>query len=84
MIKVRLLRTGAKKQPKYRIVIADEQAKRDGRFIEIVGRYDPTTSPAQVEIKKDRYSYWKSVGAQPTKTVADLVKRYERTSRVSS
>jgi small subunit ribosomal protein S16 len=84
MIKVRLLRIGAKKQQKYRIVIADEQAKRDGRFIEIIGRYDPTTSPAQVEIKKDRYSYWKFVGAQPTKTVANLVKRYERTSRVSS
>jgi small subunit ribosomal protein S16 len=84
MIKVRLLRIGAKKQPKYRIVIADEQAKRDGRFIEIVGRYDPTTSPPQVEIKKDRYSYWKSVGAQPTKTVTNLVKRYERTCRVPS
>ena len=84
MIKVRLLRTGAKKQPKYRIVVADVQAKRDGRFIEIVGRYDPTTSPAQIDLKKDRYLYWKSVGAQPTKTVVDIVKRYERTSRVSS
>ncbi len=84
MIKVRLLRVGAKKQPKFRIVVADKSVKRDGRFIEIVGHYDPTSSPAKVGLKKDRYLYWRSVGAQPTKTVTDIVKRYEKTSRVSS
>jgi small subunit ribosomal protein S16 len=84
MIKVRLLRMGAKKQPKFRIVVADERAKRDGRFIEILGHYNPTISPAQVDIKKERYSYWKSVGAQPTKTVTELVRKYEKANRTPS
>lgn len=84
MVKIRLSRVGTKKQPKYRIVVAENQAKRSGRFIEIVGHYNPTTDPSSLEVKKDRYDYWASVGAVPTKAVADLVKRYERTSRISS
>ncbi|OGY26386.1 MAG: 30S ribosomal protein S16 [Candidatus Woykebacteria bacterium RBG_16_44_10] len=78
MVKLRLLRIGAKKQPKFRIVVADERGKRDGRFIEIVGHYDPNSEPAIIQLDKDRYSYWLSVGAQPTKSVTDLAKRYER------
>ena len=72
------MRTGAKKQPKYRIVIASKQEKRDGRYIEIIGQYDPNVDPAKVVVNTQRYRYWLGVGAQPTKTVFDLVKRYER------
>ena len=84
MVKLRLLRIGAKKQPKFRIVVADEQKKRDGRFIEIVGHYDPNTDPATIQLDKGRYSHWLSVGAQPTKSVADIAKKYERSHRISS
>lgn len=84
MVKIRLLRGGAKKQPKYRIVVADEQVKRDGRFIEIIGHYNPTANPAEISLNKDRYSHWLSVGAQPTKTVFDIARRYERADRVSN
>ena len=84
MVKIRLLRIGAKKQPKYRIVATDEQKKRDGAFIEMLGSYNPMSEPPEIVLKKDRYEYWISVGAQPTKSAHDLVKRYEKTSRVPS
>ncbi|HEX7456047.1 MAG TPA: 30S ribosomal protein S16 [Candidatus Nanoarchaeia archaeon] len=84
MVKIRLLRTGAKKRAKFRIVVADEQSKRNGRFIENIGHYNPTTDPAEVEIARERYLYWLSVGARPTKTVFDLFKKYEATRRVPS
>lgn len=85
MLKIRLARTGAKKQPQYRIVVADEQEKRDGRFIEIVGHYNPMVETTKkLELKKDRYLHWLSVGAQPTKAARDLFESYERISRVSS
>jgi small subunit ribosomal protein S16 len=82
MIKIRLLRTGARKKPKYRIVVASEQEKRDGRFIEIIGTYNPMTDPAKIDIKTDRYQHWVTKGAQPTKAASSLLKRYERISRV--
>lgn len=75
MVKIRLRRTGAKKQPSYRVVIADSRAPRDGRFIEIVGHYNPRTEPATFNIQEDRVLYWLSVGAQPTDTVQYLLKR---------
>lgn len=84
MVKIRLLRTGAKNQIKYRIVVTDQQRKRDGGFLEIVGNYDPIMDPPSIFIKDERYNHWLSVGAQPTKAVLDLYKRYERTSRVPS
>ena len=74
MIKLRLRRMGAKKRPFYRIVAAEHSSPRDGRFIEIVGHYDPLTNPATVVIKDDRVRHWISVGAQPTETVAALLK----------
>ena len=77
------MRSGAKNQTKYRVVVTDQQKKRDGGFIEIVGNYDPIMNPPSIVIKDDRYNHWLSVGAQPTKAVSDLYKRYERTSRVS-
>lgn len=75
MIKLRLRRMGAKKRPSYRIVAAEHSSPRDGRFIEIVGHYDPLTEPATVKINEERARYWLSVGAQPTETVAGLLKR---------
>ena len=75
MIKLRLRRTGAKKRPSYRIVAAEHSSPRDGRFIEIIGHYDPLTEPATVKVNAERAQYWLSVGAQPSETVAGLLKR---------
>ncbi len=75
MVKIRLRRVGAKKQPSYRVVVTDSRAPRDGRFIEIVGFYNPRTEPETVKIKEDRALYWLSVGAQPTEPVARLLKK---------
>lgn len=75
MIKLRLRRMGAKKRPFYRIVAAEHSSPRDGRFIEILGHYDPLTEPATVKVEAERIKYWLSVGAQPSETVAGLLKR---------
>src|SRR5690606_2394366 len=75
VIKLRLRRMGAKKRPSYRIVAADSRSPRDGRFIEIVGTYDPITDPATITLKADRIQHWLSVGAQPSDTVRDIIKR---------
>jgi small subunit ribosomal protein S16 len=75
VIKIRLRRTGAKKRPSYRIVAAEHSSPRDGRFIEILGHYDPLTEPATVKVNAERVKYWLSVGAQPSETVAGLLKR---------
>jgi small subunit ribosomal protein S16 len=74
-VKMRLRRIGAKKQPAYRIVIADARAPRDGRFIEIIGHYNPLTDPATVVIKNDRALYWLQQGAQPTDVVRAMLVR---------
>jgi small subunit ribosomal protein S16 len=73
-LKVRLARLGAKKKPYYRLVVADSQAKRDGRFLDIVGFYDPNRNPAYLEVKKELLDSWLSKGAIPTETVASLLK----------
>ncbi len=75
MLKLRLRRTGAKKRPSYRIVVAEHSSPRDGRFVEIIGHYNPLTEPATVKVDEDRARHWLSVGAQPTETVAGLLKR---------
>jgi small subunit ribosomal protein S16 len=74
MVKIRLRRIGAKKQPSYRVVVADSRSPRDGRFIEAVGFYNPRTEPETVTIKEDRVLYWLNVGAQPTEAVARLLR----------
>jgi small subunit ribosomal protein S16 len=74
MVKIRLRRTGAKKKPTYRVVVADSHAPRDGRFVEILGYYDPRTEPVTFNIEEDRALYWLSVGAQPTDVVEKLLK----------
>ena len=73
MIKLRLRRLGAKKRPSYRIVAADSRSPRDGRFIEVVGFYDPITNPATIRLDEERAKHWLSVGAQPTETVRDIL-----------
>lgn len=74
MVRIRLRRVGAKKQPSYRIVVADKDAPRDGRFIENIGFFNPRTEPETVELNADRALYWLSVGAQPSEAVARLLK----------
>jgi small subunit ribosomal protein S16 len=71
-VKIRLKRMGAKKNPFYRIVVADSRAPRDGRFIESLGHYDSTTQPAVVKIDEEKALEWLKKGAQPTDTVRDL------------
>ncbi len=84
MVRIRLRRTGLKGQPSYRLVIADKESPRDGRFLEIVGFYNPRTSPATLNIKEDRVFDWMSKGALPTESVAQLFRtagtdeRFER------
>ena len=73
MVRIRLRRMGAKKQPSYRIVVADKDAPRDGKFIENIGHYNPRTEPETVELDKDRAQYWISVGAQPSDAVRRLL-----------
>ncbi|MCL4498697.1 MAG: 30S ribosomal protein S16 [Chloroflexi bacterium] len=73
-VKMRLARVGAKKQPYYRVVIADARAPRDGRFIEIIGRYNPRTEPSTIEIDGEKAKDWLSKGAQPTDQVRNLLK----------
>jgi small subunit ribosomal protein S16 len=73
VIKLRLRRMGAKKQPSYRIVAAESSKPRDGRFIEIVGHYDPKTDPYTLNVNEERARYWLDHGAQPTETVRALL-----------
>ncbi|NLC95824.1 MAG: 30S ribosomal protein S16 [Bacilli bacterium] len=75
MVKLRLQRLGAKKRPFYRIVASDSRFPRDGRFIEIVGTYNPLTSPAEVKIDEEKALKWLNNGAQPTDTVRSLLSR---------
>ena len=75
MLKIRLNRTGARKKPSYRIVVAESTAPRDGKYIEIIGTYDPLTDPATVVLKEERAKHWLSVGAQPTERVVRLMAR---------
>lgn len=75
MVKIRLQRVGRKKKPAYRIVVAESRAPRDGAFIEIIGHYDPLTDPATVVIHEEKALKWLRQGAQPTQTVANLLKK---------
>lgn len=72
MVKIRLRRMGAKKQPTYRFVVADARAPRDGRFIEILGHYNPRSEPRTVEVNAEKAKEWLAKGAQPSETVRRL------------
>lgn len=74
-VKIRLARHGAKKRPFYRIVVADNESPRDGRFLEKVGTYNPLQDPAEVTLQADRIQYWLQQGAVPTDTVKNLLKK---------
>ena len=74
-VKIRLARHGANKKPFYRIVIADSESPRDGKFLDNVGTYNPLVDPAQVSLKQDRIKYWIDQGAIPTDTVKSLLKK---------
>jgi small subunit ribosomal protein S16 len=75
MVRIRLRRMGKTKQPSYRVVVADSRSPRDGRFIEIIGHYNPIRQPKVLEIKHDRARYWLGVGASPSESVVTLFKR---------
>jgi small subunit ribosomal protein S16 len=81
MLKIRLRRMGAIRQPHYRIVVADSRSPRDGRFIESLGHYNPLTDPATIQIDITKYEDWKKKGAQPTNAVVSLVKQFNRLER---
>ena len=75
MVKLRLVRMGAKKQPSYRIVAADSRTRRDGAFIEIIGFYNPRTNPVEVKVNEERVLAWLNEGAQPTDTVRSILSK---------
>ena len=74
-VKIRLKRMGAKKAPFYRVVVADSRYSRDGRFIEELGHYNPTTNPVEIKIDVEKAQAWIKNGAQPTETVKSLLKK---------
>ncbi|MDQ3086293.1 MAG: 30S ribosomal protein S16 [Actinomycetota bacterium] len=73
-VRIRLTRVGSKKNPIYRVVVADSRSPRDGRFIEIIGRYNPQTNPSTIELDEAKVKEWLSKGAQPSEPVARLIK----------
>lgn len=75
MVKIRLRRIGAKKKPFYRIVVADSRTSRDGRFIEVIGYYDPTVEPPVLKLETERAQHWLDQGAQPSDTARGLLKK---------
>ena len=87
MLKIRLRRVGAKKQPSYRVVVADSRSPRDGRFVETIGFYNPRTDPPTVRIDEARALHWLNAGAQPTEVVGALLQKggtLERLARLRS
>ena len=77
-VRVRLTRVGSKKNPIWRVVVADQRSPRDGRFIETIGHYNPQTEPSTIRIDEERLQHWVARGAQPTGTVKQLVKAYAK------
>jgi len=75
MVKIRLRRTGAKKRPSYRLVVADARAPRDGAFVAIIGHYNPLTDPATIVVDEEKALYWLKQGAQPTTTASRLLSK---------
>lgn len=77
MVKIRLQRFGAKKRPFYRIVAADVRAPRDGKFLDIIGTYNPLTDPATIKVDKEKAQKWLAEGAKPTDTVKNIFKKLD-------
>ncbi len=76
-VRIRLTRKGRKKQPFYRIIVADSHSPRDGKFLDIVGTYDPMKDPAEVKIDTEKLADWMAKGAKPTGTVRSLINKYD-------
>ena len=81
MLRIRLTRMGAKKKPFYRVVVTERRQARDGRFVEVLGHYDPGTNPPVVEIQMDRVKHWIQCGAQPSETVHSLIDKAQRAAQ---
>lgn len=77
MVTMRLSRIGSKKRPYYRIVVIDKRRARNGRFLEVVGQYNPIANPVQMEINAERAQYWLSKGAEPSETVRSILRKKE-------
>jgi len=75
LLRIRLTRRGAKKDPHYRVVVTEKSSPRDGRFVEIVGHYNPAQQPVRLHLDLPRVDYWLAQGAQPTETVRTLIRR---------
>ena len=74
MLKIRLARTGCKKKPSYRVVVIEGSRARDGRFVDLLGHYNPKKNPSIVKLDKEKYAYWVAKGAQPSATVRSFLK----------
>ena len=83
MLAIKLMRTGAKKRPSYRIIVKEKQSKRDGACLENLGTYNPTREPAEIKLDLDRVKYWIGKGAQPTGTVDRLIKASSKQQAVA-
>jgi small subunit ribosomal protein S16 len=81
MVRIRLRRVGSTHQPHYRVVVADQESPREGRFIEIVGSYNPRTEPGTIELNEERIYHWLSVGAQPSESVRKIFKKVKLDER---
>jgi small subunit ribosomal protein S16 len=81
MLSIRLRRAGATRKPHYRVVVADSREPRDGRFVEVLGHYDPRKEPAVVKIDTERTEYWIGKGAQPSDTVRSLLKQQAKPAK---
>ena len=81
MVRIRLRRVGSRNQASYRVVVADRESPRDGKFLENVGHYNPRTEPSTIVLKDDRVFYWLSVGAQPSEAVEGLFKQTQLLER---
>ena len=75
LLRIRLARTGAKKKRSYRVVVIDRERARDGRFVEIIGHYNPRHTPPEIVLKRERVDYWIGKGAQPSETVQSFLKK---------
>ena len=75
MLSIRMRRVGSKKRPYFRVVVTDSQSPRDGRFVEVLGHYNPRTTPETLDLDRERLQYWLGVGARPSDSVRTLVAR---------
>ncbi len=83
-VTLRLARQGSKKNPFYRVVATDSRSPRDGRFLEHIGVYDPTRTPEEIRFDEERLQHWLSVGAVPSATVGELIKRHRKAAEAKA